>query len=498
MFDISPDDIGQLNDVDLRELVGRLCEAELASRGRSAAAVTWGGSQTAPDGGLDVRVALPPGESIQGYVPRASTGFQVKTPDMPRAAIVAEMRPEGTIRPVIKELANEAGGYIIVSSTGSTSDSALRSRREALREALEGVANADQLLTDFYDRTRMASWVRCHTGLIAWVREKVGRALPGWHPYGPWSRAAEGINSEYLLDTKLRLHLAGQRGATARSVADAIDEFRDALAQPGRIVRLVGLSGVGKTRLVQALFDTRIGSRPLSSSRALYTNLSDNPDPQPIGLASDLIANNRRAVLIVDNCPPDLHRRLSDLCSGQTSTVSVLTVEYDVRDDQPEGTQVVTLDTSSTELIERLIGRRYPDLSQIDARTIAEASGGNARIAIALAETVERSERLAGLSNEELFERLFRQRHTHDNAFSWRLKCAHSSTPSKARHLVARTRNFPVWQRSQDRHLAKCIATSGSCSDVILCSSAACGGRCCRTLSRIDLQPARLRTRRTT
>lgn len=183
------------------------------------------------------------------------------------------------------------------------------------------------------------------------------------------------------------------------------------MAQPSTIVRLVGLSGVGKTRLVQALFDARIGTRPLSPALAVYTNLSDNPDPQPIGLASDLIANRKRAILIVDNCPPDLHRRLAELCRGQHSTVSVLTVEYDVRDDQPEGTQVIRLDTSSPELIEKLVRRQYSHLSQVDAHTIAEASGGNARIAIALAETVERSDTIAGLSNDDLFQRLFRQRH---------------------------------------------------------------------------------------
>jgi hypothetical protein len=53
---------------------------------------------------------------IEGFVPRLSTGFQVKKPDMPRAAILAEMRPAGAIRPVIEELADEAGAYIIVSS----------------------------------------------------------------------------------------------------------------------------------------------------------------------------------------------------------------------------------------------------------------------------------------------------------------------------------------------------------------------------------------------
>jgi hypothetical protein len=55
-------------------------------------------------------------------------------------------------------------------------------------------------------------------------------------------------------------------------------------------------------------------------------------------------------------------------------------------------------------------------LSQVDTRTIADASGGNARIAIALAGTVERSETIAGLSDDELFQRLFRQRHDPDNA----------------------------------------------------------------------------------
>jgi hypothetical protein len=416
LFDISPDEILQLNDIDLRELVARLCEAELSVRRLSPAAVTWGGSQTAADGGLDVRVALPPAAQINGFIPRGSTGFQVKKPDMPRAEIIAEMRPTGALRPVIQQLARESGAYIIVSSTGSTADSALQNRQNAMRVALNGEGNANQLFTDFYDRTRLASWVRCHPGLVCWVKEKVGRAFVGWRPYGAWSGIAEDVNAEYLLDDKLRLHLGRRRDGPPQTVTQAIDELRAELAQDGKIVRIVGLSGVGKTRLAQALFDSRIGARPLPPSLAIYTNLSDNPDPQPTGLASDLLANRSRAILVVDNCPPELHRRLAELCGGPNSTLSVLTIEYDVRDDHPEGTQVVKLDTSSPELIETLIRRRYFHLSQVDARAIAAASGGNARIAIALAETVERSDSISGLSNEELFQRLFRQRQDPDNA----------------------------------------------------------------------------------
>jgi hypothetical protein len=107
LLDITSDDIAALDDGDLRILVARLCEEDLVIRSLTPSSVTWGGHQTAPDGGLDVRVSLPPGTNIEGFVPRPSTGFQVKKPDMPRGAIVDEMRPKDLIRPVIQRLADE-------------------------------------------------------------------------------------------------------------------------------------------------------------------------------------------------------------------------------------------------------------------------------------------------------------------------------------------------------------------------------------------------------
>jgi hypothetical protein len=43
MLEITADHIVELADDDLRELVGLLCEAELAKRGLSVSAVTYGG-----------------------------------------------------------------------------------------------------------------------------------------------------------------------------------------------------------------------------------------------------------------------------------------------------------------------------------------------------------------------------------------------------------------------------------------------------------------------
>jgi hypothetical protein len=90
--------------------------------------------------------------------------------------------------------------------------------------------------------------------------------------------------------------------------------------------------------------------------------------------------------------------------------LSLITIEYDIKEDEPEGTEVFYLEVSSPDLIEKLLKRRFPDLSPLDARLIADFSGGNARIAVALAETVGEGETISGLRDEFLFERLFYQR----------------------------------------------------------------------------------------
>jgi hypothetical protein len=416
MFEITGDDIAALSDGDLRNLVALLCEAELRKRGLPTSAVTAGGHQDAPDGGVDVRVALPAGTVIDGFVPRANTVFQVKKPDMPRGEILKEMKPSGTVRAAIQELVKLSGAYIIVSGAGSTTDTALKERRAAMAEAIALLENANQLVLDFYDRGRLATWVRSHPGWVQWMRQRVGKALQGWHSYGAWAYPPEGLTGEYLADDKLRIRTGEEDDGGGLGALAGIERIRDVLRKPRKVVRLVGLSGVGKTRLVQVLFDERVGKRPLDPATAVYTNLADGPDPQPIGLASDLIAQGSRAILVVDNCPPDLHRRLSELCRSPESLVSVLTVEYDIREDEQEGTDVFKLEPSSKELVEKLIQRRFQNVSQVDAGTIAEFSGGNARVAMALAATVGKGETITGLKDAELFRRLFQQGHQHDDS----------------------------------------------------------------------------------
>lgn len=413
MFEIAGDHISKLNDEDLRSLVTRLCEAELRRCGLPLSAVTAGGDQNAPDGGVDVRVNLSDNSTCLDFIPRPLTGFQVKRSDMPASKITAEMCPEGELRQSIRDLAIAHGAYLIVSSQGSTADSALQDRRKAMRAAVGDLGDGAAIHLDFYDRERIANWVRSYTGVGLWVRERIAKPLSGWRGYGNWA-LGDPTDSEYLLDDKGRI-VSKQSGSHEPMIAErGIEAMRAILAHPGGIIRLIGLSGVGKTRLVQALFDSRVGSNALDSAVVAYTDQGHEPNPSAREMLHQLGTSGLRAIIVVDNCNPDTHRVLAQIVKAHTSTLSLITVEYDVSEDEPEETQVFELEPASEKVLEEILKRMTPHVSLADRNRIAEFSGGNARVALALAKTISNHEGLGSLNDAGLFKRLFHQRQESD------------------------------------------------------------------------------------
>ncbi|MGH7982757.1 MAG: hypothetical protein ACREFF_06380 [Candidatus Udaeobacter sp.] len=410
MFEISGNDISTLDDADLRFLVFRSATAELGAKGYPLSSVTAGGDQDAADGGLDVRVECPMDITSPDFVPRRLTGFQVKKPDMPPAAIRAEMRPKGVLRDVIRELADGLGAYVIVSGQGSVTDKALTARRKAMREALSDLANAAQLHVDFYDRDRVATWVNQYPGIVAWVRNQVGRPLYGWSGIGDWECRGNVNRKPYLFDDKACLIDESSRHTKHLIIAEGITRLRHALRTPRQCIRLIGLSGFGKTRLVQALFEQNLGNDPLDPSLAVYTDYSEETSLSARDMARYLIARHQHAILVVDNCNPGTHSELARLCASEGSEVSLMTVEYDVRDDEPEHTDVFRLESASRDLVAEWIKQTFPHISQVDRERIAEFSDSNFRVAGALAQTLGKGEMLGSLRSRELFERIFRQR----------------------------------------------------------------------------------------
>ena len=415
MLELTGDHIQSLNDEDLRELVYKLCIAELRGAGLPASGVTAGGNQTAADGGLDVRVEVPDTHSARlDFIQRSVTGFQVKCEDMQPAKLINEMRPGGELRPVIKSLIERSGAYIVVSSKGSVTDSALRRRVDAMASAVASALNSPQLKLDFYDRGRLAAWVRVYPGVEMWVRDRVGDRLQGWQAHGRWTTDTTG--TPYLHDPSGRLIAKTSGSADAMSASDGIDSLRQKLRCPGAVIRLVGLSGTGKTRLVQALFEPGVGTaEPLDEAAAVYTDLGHGPSPSARDMLLRLGAAQQRAIVVVDNCNPETHRSLTRVVARHPKHLSLVTVEYDVADDEPEATDVYELAPATDGVLEEILGRLAPQVTQTDRSRIAEFSSGNARVALALARTLQHGETLGVLNDNELFRRLFSQNQGQDD-----------------------------------------------------------------------------------
>lgn len=413
LFDITSKEISALGDEDLRTLVALLCEAEQRYAGLSVSGVSWGGDQNASDGGLDVRVQckrIP--RRLDGFIPCRNTGFQVKKSNITPKGVMKEMRPKGKLRNAIKDLIQKKGAYIIVSGA-SVSDSGLISRRNAMRNSVKRQSGQKHLKIDYFDSSKLASWVRQYPSIILWLRETIKRPLRGWQPHGNWSGRSSFAHDDFLVDDEIKFRAGAVEGEQFMSANETLETFRRLLSQPKKSVRLAGLSGVGKTRFVQALFED-VQGQPLNKTIVVYADMSHQPIPYPDTIAQEMLLNDSRAILIIDNCPPELHKRLTSICCEQRSNISLMTIEYDVREDLPEETDVFMMEPSSTSLIGKIVARRFPEIDVINIRTIAEFSGGNARIALALAATVKKGESPT-LKDEELFIRLFEQRNGRDN-----------------------------------------------------------------------------------
>ena len=80
--------------------------------------------------------------------------------------VISEMKPDGKLRPKIKNLIKQKGAYIIVSSGSCVTETAYDKRISAMKEAVANEPGNEDLKLDFWDRGRIATWVRVHPSMI--------------------------------------------------------------------------------------------------------------------------------------------------------------------------------------------------------------------------------------------------------------------------------------------------------------------------------------------
>ena len=369
-FEVTGEHIAVLNEQWFPPLLRRLLSAEALANDLPAAGIHVAGNVTAPDGGEDGRIEWTGGPDRTASLPSRLVQFQLKAGKISPAAAGREiLAREGAVKDMVRSVL-EAGGHYVMLSVHPCAQKGIKARKTRIREALRGAGMAvgdDQV--HFRDADQIAAWVNRHPSVAVWVKEQTQPGAIGpFRSWFHWANRVEHHGSLWVEDerlSELRTHL------------------RERVTEPHGIARVVGLWGVGKSRLILEAFDPdaeAVGA-PLPGDLVLYADESE-ADPAAIGEDVRSLADmGTRAVVVVDCCVPDTHRILAGMVSHRGSRLSLVTIDDEIPSGTPDKTTFKVGEAPSS-VIEAVIDQVSPGLPSEDRRRLVRFSKGFPKIAI--------------------------------------------------------------------------------------------------------------------
>ena len=401
-FEVTGEHIALLTDRTFPLLLRRLLSTEALAFGLPEHGIHVAGSITTPDGGEDGRITWTGGLSHTSFLSSRFSQFQVKAGQVsPAAAAHDVVSRSGVVKPMVRA-ALEAGGHYIMLCAYPYTQQQIEVRESRIRVALRDAGmDIDDGQVDFRDADQVAAWVNRHPSVAAWTKEWTkggyGWPVPFLDPLGkpfrtrflPWAEDE-------------RLHILR-------------DTVREGVAGPRRVFRVVGPSGIGKSRLLLQALEHSEEEVDLGYSIAdlvLYADESEVGTLAISGVVQTLAENRQRAVVVVDRCPPETHRILVGLVQRRESSLSLVTLDDDVPADVREQTivelngheTIIKVPEAPSSVIEAVINEACPGLPSEDFRRLAHFSRGFPKVAHLVAQAWATSRPIAHATEEHFAE----------------------------------------------------------------------------------------------
>ncbi len=186
-----------------------------------------------------------------------------------------------------------------------------------------------------------------------------------------------------------------------------IADLRRELVQSRHIARIVGLSGLGKTRLALEAFRPAAGevnSAEHLHHRAVYIDAALGV-PHLAATVSDWCMQGLEGILVVDNCNTRLHQQLQTSIHHERSRLSLLTL--DLEPQVIPGTPTIQLAPSPDDLIHAMLKQVYSHLPETELGRIATYAQGFPRMGVLLANARLNDEpEMGSLRDEDLLAKL--------------------------------------------------------------------------------------------
>lgn len=402
IFDVSSSQIECLDSKQLVELLKKLLHAEAQCSGISLRGVSVPLQITVSDGGEDARISWAGGLKQTDYLPSRFCIFQSKATDPQPAGWKKEVwtkssQRNGSTRQLNEAVAkavSERGAYIGFTSAvliGSKYDKRIEGIKQGIRET---GANPDHLKAiDIYDANKIADWVCKHPSIAVWLNEKQSDLkLRGFQTIDRLGTKIDIASIPQIEDKASRFRI-GSKSTHRHAQHEFYDEnsltfekvkerIADHLVDSKNFIRLIGSSGVGKTRFVYEVFrDQTTISRIVLTTSTIYCDLRD-VGSQIFQIAQGLVGARRPTLMIVDECPRETAVKLCEIVSNENSDLRILTIGNDSQSIEKDNCLTIFVEPADDTLIEGIIQQRYPKANYSDINFIRDLSGGYPRIAV--------------------------------------------------------------------------------------------------------------------
>lgn len=354
------------------------------------------------DGGIDGLAQWSGGPERTSYLPSRHVGFQSKATDMDESQCAGEIRTsKGKLKSQVRSLMENGGHYVLFMGRDCV-EASKKPRREALKKAIEEASGAggdssiavDEKRISILDASDIAAWINVYPAAVSqvgyFISRQIGPAI-GWEEMSGYPEMSIPYRE------------------TDRARIDAAAAIREETRRPRSVVRVLGSSGLGKTRFLFEVFRPALVGMPPAQAVPSDFCYVRGETTDLVGLVREWRRSKRTGVLVVDDCPIDLHSKLRSEIKHSDSRLSLVTVgnDLDPAAYSEADTKVIKIEPVSAASIRQLLDVAFPELREEDREFIAhELAQGYPLMAIRVAEARKDNAPLTARLGPETLEKL--------------------------------------------------------------------------------------------
>lgn len=368
-LEVAPDHIASLTPQLLARLTQRLLTAEAQTHGLPMSGAHVAAELTVGDGGEDAFFRWDGGPARTQFIPSRRNQFQLKATNIGATAAGRDVLDRrGAIKPMILSELQAGANYIMMVTHPAVRQSMARHEAAIISSLTNAGFTPASGQVVVMDGSQIAQWVNSHPGVAAWLLGHIHPGLSVFHDLTHWAGRHEHERSPWVQEDK------------------RLDSFAAALHSivetPRGVARVVGSSGVGKSRLTLKALE----ATGELSNLVVYAVEGETGAHALVSAVQSIVDGARRAVVVIDRCSPDLHADLMAIVRRSSSNASLITLdhEFDPTGGLPPDTLLVG--NAATSVCQLIAANIRPTIEQSERARIAHLADGNPQAAILLAE----------------------------------------------------------------------------------------------------------------